>query len=67
MKTKKFDQKLALNKSTIANLDISAMNDVHGGVEIGGGGGGTFVWVFCSKICSRNACGSLPDTNCTNC
>jgi natural product precursor len=31
MKTKRFNKKLALNKKTIANLDLSEMNVVKGG------------------------------------
>jgi hypothetical protein len=68
MKTKKLNKKLFLNKETIADLGNSGMNDVYGGVGTTGDTyTGTFVWVFCSKICTRNACGSVPDTDCTNC
>jgi len=31
MKTKKFDKKLALNKTTVANLNNAQMNDLKGG------------------------------------
>ncbi len=33
MKTKKFNNKLVLNKSTIADLDGNQMNKVQGGVD----------------------------------
>jgi len=35
MKTKKFDKKLGLNKRTISQLNITAMNSARGGVESG--------------------------------
>lgn len=68
MKTKKFNTKLVLNKETIADLGNNEMKDVYGGDDTNGDTvTGTYIWVFCSKICSRNACGTLPGTDCTAC
>lgn len=33
MKTKNFDKKLILNKTTVASLELAEMNDIKGGID----------------------------------
>lgn len=50
MKTKRFDKKLVLNKTTLSNLDYSNMSKVHGGLDTVPG------YRTIEKICAINSC-----------
>ncbi len=55
MKAKKFENKLTLNKKTIADLNKDEMNSVYGADES---------WEF---LCTRAAdCETIPKPRCTN-
>ena len=66
MKTKKFDQKLSLNKKTIAHLQDGAMQQAKGGDT---GACYTSGVILCMYYCPTNRveCPSAPWTNCTAC
>jgi natural product precursor len=60
MKVKKFNKKLGLNKSTVANLNNSDMNAVYGGV--------TNEPTVCVTKCATNCClETMKLTRCINC
>ncbi len=63
MKSKKFDQKLTLNKKTIANLGSSEMNDALAGISGSWCGNPTCIFECTNRI----ECPSAPWTNCTEC
>jgi hypothetical protein len=75
MKTKKFDKKLFLNKKTIADLGISEMNKVAGGITglpCEHSGPPCSIRPFCTQDCTWDCsdpiqCPSAPWTNCTDC
>jgi hypothetical protein len=52
MKKKRFDKKLSLNKTTLADLDYAKMREAHGGlVETNDG------WNTIDKRCAIYSCG----------
>jgi hypothetical protein len=63
MKRKKFDQKLSLNKKTIANLGNSEMSDALAGISGSWCGNPTCIFECTNRI----ECPSVPWTNCAEC
>lgn len=67
MKQRKFNQKLFLNKNTVADLQDDAVQQAKGGAVTGFAC--TSVVIFCDHRCVTDEvnCPSAPWTNCTAC